>query len=145
MIHKCAPRGLAEQWEAVVVQMPLAVRGAISTRLWDRDALWALPLPTIMWPIQDLAWILDVPLWAVDGRPFQVSPNQVRRDPTRYAAQFARTLESDLDFPIHLVRLHGRWTILDGVHRLLKADLCGQCEIASKTLSDKAFTSICYR
>lgn len=145
MTRRAVPSGLVEQWEAVVAQMPPTVRGAISTELWDREALWALPLPTIMWPVQDLAWLFDVPLWAVDGRPFQVSPNQVRRDPACYAAQYARAMRSDLAFPIHVVQLHGRWTILDGVHRLLKADLSGRREIASKPLSEQAFTSICYR
>jgi hypothetical protein len=32
-------------------------------------------------------------------------------------------MAADLDYPLDLLSRNGRWVILDGVHRLLKADL----------------------
>jgi hypothetical protein len=41
----------------------------------------------------------------------------------RYAEHHRRTMAADLGCPIDLLLRNGRWVILDGVHRLLKADL----------------------
>ncbi len=70
---------------------------------------------------------LALPLWSFDAAPFAISPDQVRGDPDRYHLQYARTMAADLAFPLHaLVRPEGVLALLDGVHRLLKADLLGQ-------------------
>jgi hypothetical protein len=42
-------------------------------------------------------------------------------DPVRFADQEERTRQADLRFPIHIIYWNGRWTIIDGLHRLLKA------------------------
>lgn len=57
-----------------------------------------------------------------------MTPNQVRENPERFATHWQRTIDSDLRFPIHLLQRE-RLTILDGVHRLLKADAQGRQSI----------------
>jgi len=57
--------------------------------------------------------------------PFQLTPNQVLLSPDRYPDQNERTLTADLRFPLLVMRWRRRWTILDGVHRLLKSQLFG--------------------
>ena len=47
----------------------------------------------------------------------------VLANPDRYSAQHRRTLEADLNHPLDLTVRSGRWFILDGVHRLAKAEL----------------------
>lgn len=106
--------------------MPPDVRSAIPTARWRRDRLWALRLPVEDVPTAEFAWLLDLPLWRDGGVPFCVSPDQVRSDPERYPGQHRRTWASDLAYPIHLADYNGRWTILDGVHRLLKATILGR-------------------
>jgi hypothetical protein len=131
-----------DQWRAVLRLMPPEVRKAIPNNRWSRDALWALRLPTEEIPVADLRWVFDLPLWADGNVPFQVTPSEVQLNPNRYAEQYQRTLAADLDYPIHLIMHTGRWTILDGVHRLLKAQMIGRTHVLVMKLSDEHFKSI---
>jgi hypothetical protein len=92
---------------------------------WDRERLWALALPVESLPVACLEWHLDLPWWRLGDRPFVLAPRSVLRDPDRYAAHSARALEACLGFPLDVTWRGGRWTILDGVHRLLKAVALG--------------------
>ena len=44
-------------------------------------------------------------------------------------------MAADLDCPLDLLFRNGRWLILDGVHRLLKADLLGLDNVRVRRLS----------
>lgn len=69
---------------------------------------------------------------------FAVSPTGVRAEPATYAAQWRRTLAADLAFPIHL--LDGeRPIVLDGLHRLLKADVLGMQHVHAHLVSRELF------
>jgi len=118
--HNAKPFDL---WRSV----PSAVRTVLPNVSWSRERLHALTLPTVELPLDDLRWQLDLPWWrnGPGECPFSVAPNQVRDDPERFAKHWQRTIDSDLRFPIHLLQ-RDRLTILDGVHRLLKADVQAQ-------------------
>jgi hypothetical protein len=106
--------------------IPPILRPYILDLLWDVDALHALRLPAVEIAVAELAHHLDLPFWAYEGKPFQLTPHQVAADPARYHEQYARTLAADLVHPLDVVRRpDGRLTILDGVHRLLRAELSG--------------------
>lgn len=96
---------------------------------WNAEALWALDLPAEPFPIARLEWILDVPLWPDDGRAYQLTPRQVLRQPHRYASSYRRVREANLMFPIEIAYYKGRWLVLDGVHRMVKAHEMGHEEI----------------
>jgi hypothetical protein len=96
---------------------------------WNVEALWALDLPAERFPLKKLIWHLDVPLWPLDERGYALTPRQVLKAPYRYAREYRRTRAADLMFPIEITRFKGRWLILDGVHRLLKAHEDGHEEI----------------
>lgn len=103
--------------------------------LWSRERLWALDLRVEPVAVEDLRWQLALRWWSFEDVPFAVSPDEVRADPWRYRAQHARTIAADLSFPISvLARPHGVLTVLDGVHRLLKADLLGYHTLPVKKL-----------
>ena len=103
---------------------------------WDLSFLHALDLPTVAMPITDLADHLDLPFWAYDGRPFQITPHQVAAAPHLYQEHYARTLAADLQHPLDVVRRPDqRITILDGVHRLLRAELEDRTTVAVRVLS----------
>ncbi len=106
--------------------------------------LHALDLPVQRMTVSDLAWLFDVPLWAVDGEPFRVTPIEVRANPERFEAQYRRTMEADLSWPIHVMWFQGRSIVLDGVHRLLKADMQGETTIGVRYLSREDYASILY-
>ena len=113
---------------------------------WDIAVLHRLDLATIDVPLADLAPHLDLPFWLYEGRPFQVTPHQVAADPVRYHEQYRRTMASDLRHPLDVVRrLDGRITILDGVHRLLRAELEGRVVVAVRVLSWEELDCIAVR
>jgi hypothetical protein len=102
---------------------------------WSRERLWALDLPVGPVAVEDLRFHLDCPFWSFNDQPFAVSPAEVRADPSRYHLQYARTMAADLSFPLHaLARQEGSLILLDGVRRLLKADLLGLATVAVKQL-----------
>jgi|SRR5215204_6209959 len=106
-------------------QVPTELRGVLCDFVWDSAKLQRLPLPVGTATVNSLRWHLDLPYWRHDGKPFQVTPSQVKADPARYREHHERTMAADLSCPLDLLFRNGRWVILDGVHRLLKADLLG--------------------
>lgn len=103
------------------VTPPAALRAAFGPEPWRLEDLWALDLPRVRFALPELTWLLDLPLWQRDGVRFQVSPNQVLRNPADHPQQARRIDEADLTRPIHVMRRDGRWTVLDGHHRLASA------------------------
>lgn len=105
-------------------ELPSELTDVILDFHWDVELLHGLDLPATDLTVAELAWQLRLPFWSRDGRPFQVSPLEVAGDPEVHAEQYARTMSADLRYPLDVVRRpDGRITILDGVHRLLKAHL----------------------
>ena len=102
---------------------------------WDRERLWGFEKPVSYLPLAELEWHLDVPFWAHQGAPFQLTPNQVQLSPDVYQDQFRRTLGADLKHPLVVMRWRRRWTILDGVHRLLKSQLVGVDPVPVRVLN----------
>ncbi|MEU8226620.1 ParB N-terminal domain-containing protein [Kribbella sp. NPDC048915] len=102
---------------------PLAVPGALQEYILD-----------FQWDLE-LLHALELPFWAFEGQPFQLTPRDVAAAPSVYREQYARTLRADLRHPIDVVRRpSGRITILDGVHRLLRASLEGRTTVAVRVL-----------
>jgi hypothetical protein len=116
-------------------ELPRELHGIVLDFHWDLSRLHGLDLPVMQIEVRELAWHLELPFWAYDGRPFQVTPLQVAADPELYAEQYARTLAADLSYPIDVVRRpDGRISILDGVHRLLRAHLSGLRSVRVRVL-----------
>ncbi|MBR7834413.1 hypothetical protein KDL01_14150 [Actinospica durhamensis] len=129
---RAAPRVTREE---LLAMMPAQIRQALPTDPWRLQALWDLELPVQRVQVEQLAWLLDLPLWQLDGTRFQVSPRAVREDPERYPDHLNRAMASDLRYPVHLVKYRGRLVVLDGFHRLLKAVLEGRTEIDAMVVS----------
>jgi hypothetical protein len=113
--------------------VPAALHGLILDFEWSRERLWELDLPVQPMATEELRWLLALPWWSHEGVPFAISPRQVRANPGRYHVQYARTMAADLTLPLHiLVRQNRIVTMLDGVHRLLKADLADRELVETK-------------
>lgn len=69
---------------------------------WDRRRLWALELPVEVRQTRPFLWHLELPWWKDGDRPFAATPRAVLTDPSRYPDQYARTLNADLRFPLHI-------------------------------------------
>jgi hypothetical protein len=88
--------------------VPAALHGLILDFEWGQEQLWALDLPEQPMAIEELRWLLPLPWWSHEGVPFAISPSQVRADPGRYHAQYARTMTADLTLPLHVLVRHNR-------------------------------------
>jgi hypothetical protein len=122
-------------------KMPPVMQALLPNVTWDRARLHQLDVPIVELRVSKLRWQLDLPWWRVGERRFAVTPNEVRMDPERHAVHWRRTLDADLSYPIHLLQ-RDRLVILDGVHRLLKADILDMSSIAAHILDDARFAEI---
>jgi hypothetical protein len=109
---------------------------------WDNELLWALDLAVEDVPTRSLAWHLDLPWWKGERGWFTVRPRAVLGHPGRYPEQYARTLNTDLRYPLHITLNKGRWTIVDGIHRLLKAVMLELEEVPVRKVPPAAYGRI---
>jgi hypothetical protein len=114
--------------------MPPVLGDVLLDFVWDRERLWSLDLPETSVPMAELDWHLQLPMWAFQGRPFILTPEQVARDPRAFSVQYARTATADLSYPLHVLERPSRLTVLDGTHRLLQALLKGHARVVVKRL-----------
>lgn len=112
--------------------LPAEVRPWLLDAAWSRDRLWQMQRPVIELAVAELRWLYELPLWrGADGRWFAVTPAAVVHAPHDHPEHARRIAEADTSFPVHVLRRRGRWVVLDGVHRLLKADVSGAPTVAA--------------
>lgn len=97
---------------------------------WRLPQLWALERPAERMPVLEFLWLLELPLWRWQGQRFRITPAQVLANPTEFWPRYEKAMSADLTYPIHVAAHGGRWVILDGYHRLLKAVVLGENSIA---------------
>jgi hypothetical protein len=114
-----------ETWEDVLRLRPASVRPATLGWAWTRERLWAREFPLETLRVAAFAWLLELPMWRHDGRPFTLRPIEVLKHPADFPEHARRDRQSNLRYPLHVTRWHGRWIILDGLHRLVKAMALG--------------------
>jgi len=66
---------------------------------------------------------------------FQVTPREVLSHPEAHPEHADRVASADLSYPLHVVLRHQRWLILDGIHRLVKAEMLGLTDVVVSTLT----------
>lgn len=123
-------------------EIPTALRGWLLPIDWDRRRLWGLHLPCRDVRLEELRWHFDLPWWRRDGVWFQVTPREFLAHPTAHPEHSARVANADLSYPLHVIRRRERWLILDGIHRLVKAEMLGLDEIAVSTLDSPDLAKI---
>jgi len=115
-------------------EIPAALRGWLLPIDWDRSRLWALDLPRRRVTLEELRWHLDLPWWRHAGVWFRVTPGEFLAHPSAHSEHVDRVARADLSYPLHVIRRRDRWLILDGIHRLVKAELLGLRDILVSTL-----------
>lgn len=127
----------------LLAERPAVLEGIILDFQWDLERLHGLPLPVREVPVSALRWHLGLPLWAADGRPFRVSPAEVAAEPSAHPEQWGRTMAADLRYPLDAYAgPEDGLTILDGVHRLLKAVIEGHSALRVRVLEVGDFDAI---
>jgi hypothetical protein len=129
-------------WAELYERLPPDLKRYQLEMAWSCDKLWALDLPAEEVRVDELAWQLSLPWWRDGDRYFAIRPSDILKAPERYGDQFRRTLAADMGKPIHITLRHGRWFVLDGVHRLLKAVLVGAETVRAHKLSPEQLAQI---
>ena len=96
---------------------------------WSEKKVWALDVPVEKIDIKRLEWHFKIPFWSTKNGYYDLKPNDVINFPENYQEEYNRTMKADLSYPIDIMKNKGRWLILDGLHRLVKAKILGKTKV----------------
>lgn len=89
---------------------------------WDEGRVWKLDVPVEDMDTSELLWHFDVPFLDKEGTEgYNLTPWQVINKGEGTGLHSKRMKEADLSYPLDIMENKGRWTLLDGLHRLMKA------------------------
>ena len=126
-------------------QVPESLRGVILEVAWDLELLRRLDVPVDDVEIDDLRWQLDLPWWSDQGHLFSLSPMEVRADHERSPEHWQRIQDADLYRPIYVIERPRGLVVMDGVHRLAKADEMGWDRILAHRVPMHDFARVLVR
>jgi hypothetical protein len=110
----------------LIDEIPDALRAWLLPISWDLTRLWHLDGRATGVPVAALRWHYDLPWWRGGDRAwFRVRPAEFIAAPERFPDHARRVASADLSFPLYGLRRRGRVQILDGIHRLVRADQLG--------------------
>lgn len=114
---------------------------------WESSRLFALDLPVSQLPITELRQFLAVPYWRASKSSdlFQLTARDVLADPETHATHWQRTLAVDLRYPLTCYRMGERLLLLDGFHRLLKAQATGVDSLPVMVVPEMEIDSVLVR
>ena len=95
---------------------------------WKEEKVWKLCVPVEEIGIKELEWHFELPFWHSTGY-YQLRPIDVINNPKKYKEEYERTMKSDLNHPLDIMKNKGRWLLLDGLHRLVKAKILGMKKV----------------
>jgi hypothetical protein len=96
---------------------------------WNEKKVWALDVPVTEMDVSELEWHFDIPFLWENGGVYNLMPREVAERPDDHKDEYDRTMAADLQYPIDIMENKGRWLILDGLHRLMKASILGQTKV----------------
>lgn len=118
--------------------MPRELEPWLAALDWSCDDARMPLLPVLELDIGLLAWQLDLPFWPDErGRPFCVRPLDVVTGP-----HLERLELVDLAAPLDVTWQGGRWLVLDGLHRLLRAARSGLQEVPVRVVPPEALRQL---
>lgn len=108
---------------------------------WAEEKVWALKIPVEEMDISELTWHFDIPfLWEKDD--YDLKPQEVINNPEAHKSEYDRTMRASLAYPIDIMENKGRWLILDGLHRLMKASVLGMKKVRVRRVSRELIPKI---
>lgn len=102
---------------------------------WDNQKVWNLDIPSEEIPLQLLTWHFDIPFLNWNGKPYTLYPRDVIANGKEFQEEYDRTMRADLSYPIDIMFNKERWLILDGLHRLMKAQILGLDNVSVRKIS----------
>lgn len=108
---------------------------------WSEEKVWDLNVPTEEMNINELTWHFDIPFLWEEG-VYNLKPQDVINDPENHKEEYERTMKADLSYPIDIMENKGRWLILDGLHRLMKASILKMNKVQVRKISREYIPNI---
>ncbi|MDR3208554.1 MAG: ParB N-terminal domain-containing protein [Rickettsiales bacterium] len=104
---------------------------------WEEKEVWELDIPVEQMDINELVWHFDIPFWQTDGGRYDLKPSEVLNNPDKYQHHKERIEKSDISYPLDILNnpKTGRWTLLDGLHRLARLYLLGKTNVSVRKVS----------
>ena len=102
---------------------------------WDEKKVWQLDIPVTEMPVSELEWHFGIPFLWENGGVYNLTPREVIDSPDKHKQEFDRTMKADLKHPIDIMENKGKWLILDGLHRLMKAFIQDQDKVKVRIIS----------
>lgn len=96
---------------------------------WSEEKVWKLDIPVTEMDIKELTWHFDISFLWENGGVYNLKPQEVIDNPEAHKEEYDRTMKADLIHPIDIMTHKGRWLILDGLHRLMKASILGMNKV----------------
>ena len=90
---------------------------------WSEEKVWRIEATITEMDIRELLWHFDVPFLDEGGERYKITPREVMEHSDEHPEEYKRTLNADTRYPLDIMENKGRWLILDGLHRLMKAYL----------------------
>ena len=109
---------------------------------WSEEKVWVLDVPTEDMDINELTWHFDIPFLWENGGVYNLTPREVIEHPEAHEAEYERTMKADLVHPIDIMQNKGRWLILDGLHRLMKASILGMDKVQVRKVPRERISEI---
>lgn len=109
---------------------------------WDNKKVWALQIPVQEISISELEWHFEVPFWDSPNGYYDLKPIDVINFPKNNKEEYDRTMKADLSYPIDIMKNKGKWLILDGLHRLVKAKIIGISKVKVRKIPRSKITDI---
>lgn len=111
---------------------------------WHMNKLLTLDLPVDDVAMTDLRPFLDVPYWRAGAHShlFQLSARDILADTVTHADHWVRTMAADLSYPIVLYHQDGRTILLDGYHRVLKAEYLSLDSLPARVVPEEIVPTI---
>jgi len=109
---------------------------------WASEKVWKLDIPVEEVDISELEWHFDTPFWRTKNGFYDLCPNEVLKNPEKHKEEFGRTMKSDLSYPLDIMFWKGRWVLLDGLHRLVKAKQLGMKKVKVRKIPKSSISKI---
>lgn len=108
----------------------------------DYEKLWALDIQEESIAIDELLWHFDIPFWDKEGTDdWNLTPWEFIKNQNAEPSHKIKVNEANLDYPIDVFDNDGKITILDGLHRLVKAYTLGYREIKVRMIPKEMIIS----
>ena len=104
---------------------------------WKEKEVWELDIPVEEMDINELVWHFDIPFWQTDGGRYDLKPIEVINNLDQYKHHKKRINQADISYPLDVLNnpKTGYWTLLDGLHRLVRLYLDGNSLVNVRKIS----------